>query len=173
MAITDLRPIRHQHNLHHAATLLNEPVALAVRIETLMITSQNQSVRPPRKIAAALAVYLLSLAPERPLPGGAGAAVFARTCATCHHGDGASGAPVGLAAIGTDPRVGSSPDRWTGFYRVPSLRMVGDRRRMFASGAIEDLDALLSPDRTAAGHRYGLDLTAEDRADLLGYLRQL
>jgi hypothetical protein len=44
---------------------------------------------------------------------------------------------------------------------------------MFASGAIEDLDALLAPDRSVTGHRYGLQLDAHDRAALLGYLRGL
>ncbi len=173
VAITDLRPVRWQENLHHAATLHNDPLALAVRIETLIITSHAEAVRPPRKIAAALAVYLLSLAPTTPLPVGEGAAVFARECATCHKGDAASGPPIALAAIGTDPAVGASPDRRTGGYRVPSLRAVGDRRRMFASGAIDDLDALLAPDRAAAGHRYGLELDAKDRAALLEYLRGL
>jgi mono/diheme cytochrome c family protein len=173
VAITDLRPVRYQQNLHHAATLHNEPVALAVRIETLIITSHSQAVRPPRKIAAALAVYLLGLAPTTPLPGGAGAAVFARECGSCHTGEAASGPAVPLGAIGTDPAVGQSPERGTGTYRVPSLRAVGDRRRMFASGAIEDLDALLAPDRTVAGHRFGLGLDAGERAALLAYLRGL
>lgn len=173
VAITDLRPIRHQQHLHHAATLVNEPVALAVRIETLVITSHAQAVRPPRKIAAALAVYLLSLAPDAPLPGGAGAAIFARECGSCHRGEAASGPPVSLARVGTDPAVGESTDRGTGFYRVPSLRGVGDRRRMFASGAIEDLDALLAADRPVAGHRFGLALEAQEREALLAYLRAL
>lgn len=173
VAITDLRPIRYQQNLHHAATLHNEPVALAVRIETLIITSHSEAVRPPRKIAAALAVYLLGLAPTTPLPAGEGAAVFARECGSCHEGEAASGPPVLLSAVGTDPAVGTSPDRGTGMYRVPSLRSVGDRRRMFASGAVEDLDALLDPDRKAAGHRFGLELDAHDRAALLEYLRGL
>lgn len=173
VAITDLRPLRHQQHLHHAATLRNEPVALAVRIETLMITSHGQSVRPPRKVAAALAVYLLGLAPKDPLPGGDGAGVFARECGGCHRGESASGAPVSLEAIGTDPRVGASRDRGTGSYRVPSLRAVGDRRRLFASGDVEDIEDLLSPARKAEGHRYGLSLDAADRAALLGYLRRL
>jgi mono/diheme cytochrome c family protein len=173
VAITDLRAVRYQHHLHHAATLRNDPLALAVRIETLIITSHAEAVRPPRKVAAALAVYLLSLAPTTPLPGGDGAVVFARECGSCHEGEAASGPPVTLAVIGTDPAVGASPDRRTGSYRVPSLRAVGDRRRMFASGAIDDLDALLAPDRAVPGHRYGLQLDAKDRAALLDYLRGL
>lgn len=173
VAISDLRPLRYQQHLHHAATLVNEPIALAVRIETLIITSHSQAVRPPRKIAAALAVYLLGLAPDAPLPGGEGAAIFARECGSCHGGEGASGAPVSLASIGTDTSVGASSDRGTGFYRVPSLRSVGDRRRMFASGDIEDLDALLAPDRRVPGHRFGLGLDAREREALLIYLRAL
>jgi mono/diheme cytochrome c family protein len=173
VAITDLRPVRYQQNLHHAATLHNDPLALAVRIETLIITSHGESVRPPRKIAAALAVYLLSLAPTTPLPEGDGAVIFARECGSCHAGEAASGPPVPLAAVGTDSAVGASPDRGTGRYRVPSLRAVGDRRRMFASGDIADLDALLAPERAVVGHRYGLTLDAKDRAALRVYLRGL
>lgn len=173
VSITDLRAVRHQRNLHHAATLRNDPLGLAVRIETLIVTSHAELVRPPRKVAAALAVYLLSLAPTTPLPAGDGAAVFARECATCHQGVAASGPPVPLAAVGTDPAVGTSPDRGTGGYRVPSLRAVGDRRRMFASGAIDDLDMLLAPDRAVPGHRFGLTLDATDRTALLVYLRGL
>ncbi|MDB5215324.1 MAG: hypothetical protein JWO86_3251 [Myxococcaceae bacterium] len=173
VTITDLRPVRYQQNLHHAATLHNDPLALAVRIETLIITSHSEVVRPPRKIAAALAVYLLSLAPTTPLPTGDGAVVFARECGSCHQGEAASGTPIALAAIGTDPTVGTSPDRGTGSYRVPSLRSVRDRRRMFASGAIDDLEALLAPNRAVPGHRFGLALDAKDRAALLEYLRGL
>ena len=173
VSITDLRPVRHQQNLHHAATLRNDPLALAVRIETLIVTSHAELVRPPRKIAAALAVYLLSLAPTTPLPTGDGAVVFARECSSCHQGEAASGPPVPLEMVGTDPAVGASPDRGTGSYRVPSLRAVGDRRRMFASGAIDDVDALLAPDRAVPGHRFGLALDAKDRKGLLVYLRGL
>jgi mono/diheme cytochrome c family protein len=174
VAITDLRPIRHQQHLHHAATLVNDPVTLAVRIETLIVTSHAQAVRPPRKIAAALAVYLLGLAPEAPLPaGGEGAGVFARECGSCHRGEATSGAPVSLERVGTDRAVGASSERGTGFYRVPSLRSVGDRRRMFASGDIDDIDALLTPGRAVAGHPFGLALDVRERDALLVYLRGL
>lgn len=173
VAITDLRPVRYQEDLHHAATLRNDAVALAVRIETLIITSHRESVRPPRKIAAALAVHLLSLAPTAPLPEGEGAPIFTRECGGCHGGEGANGPAVRIELVGTDPTVGASPDRGTGSYRVPSLRAVGDRRRLFASGAVDDIDALLDPKREAAGHRYGLALDARERGLLLAYLRRL
>ena len=60
VSITDLRPIRYQKYLHHTGMIHNSLPALAVRIETLAITSSSESVRPPRKIAAALALYLAS-----------------------------------------------------------------------------------------------------------------
>lgn len=177
VTITDLRPLRFQENLHHAATLRNDPIALAVRIETLIITSHHESVRPPRKIIAALALFLLDLAPKTALPSpeSPGAAVFERTCASCHRGEGRTGPAVPFSVVGTDPMTAESPDRGTGMYRVPSLRAVGDRRRLFASGAVDDIVDLVtpSPGRDAKGHVYGLELGDADRAALLGYLRQL
>lgn len=181
IAITDLRPIRFQKNLHHAATLRNDPAALAVRIETLIITSLNQSVRPPRKIVAGLTAYLLSLSASvddgsvDDGPGAPGRDVFMKTCAGCHQGQEAAGTPVPLAKVGTNPLVGESRDRGTGMYRVPSLHFVGDRHRLFASGAVEDIDELLTPSasRNAKGHLFGLSLSDADRAALLEYLRSL
>ncbi len=177
VTITDLRPLRFQENLHHAATLRNDPIALAVRIETLIITSHHEAVRPPRKIIAALALFLLDLAPKSALPSpeSPGAAVFERTCASCHRGEGRTGPAVPFSVVGTDPMTAESPDRGTGMYRVPSLRAVGDRRRLFASGEVEDIVDLVtpSPGREAKGHVYGLELGDADRAALLDYLRQL
>jgi hypothetical protein len=182
VVITDLRPIRWQNRLHHAATLRTSAVALAVRIETLIITSNGEAVRPPRAIAAGLAMYLWSLGtstPRHELTLNAqekrGEQVFEATCAGCHAGEGAAGESVDLAVVGTDPSVGVSTERGTGGYRVPSLRHVGDRRRLFASGAVSDVRALLdpTPERRAAGHTFGLDLAEADRAALLAYLRRL
>lgn len=176
VAIADLRPVRLQKNLHHAATLVNSPSALAVRIETLIITSLGESVRPPRKVVSALTVYLMSLSlPALPSDRAveSGRAIFVRACAGCHRDEAMSGPPVALDVVGTNPSVAESPDRTTGSYRVPSLRGVGDRRRLFASGEVEDVAELLSPDRRAHGHRYGLELDSADRAALLRYLRAL
>lgn len=173
VAIADLRPLRWQTNLHHAATLRNDPAALAVRIETLIITSLGESVRPPRRVVAGLVTYLLSLSANRPAP--APNAVFARECARCHRSEAAAGDALLLDQVGTDPLPGESVERGTGMYRVPSLRFVGDRRRLLATGAIADLDDLLGdrPERRAKGHTFGLGLPPEEKATLRAYLQTL
>lgn len=182
IAITDLRPVGLQANLHHAATLRNDPAALAVRIETLIITSLNESVRPPRKVVAGLTAYLLSLSEAKrgdsAVPASSntrGREVFTQECASCHHGAETAGSPLVVGEVGTNPLFAESKDRGTGKYRVPSLRFVGDRHRLFASGAVEDLDDLLTPSdtRPAKGHTFGLTLPSADRAALRDYLRGL
>ena len=168
-AIADLRAVRWQVNLHRAATLENGLIPLAVRIETLIITSLSEAVRPPRKLAFALALYLSQLEPRKiRAPDDAaqrGQPLFAAQCARCHIPPAFSGPAVPLEVIGTDPAVGSSPERTTGSYRVPSLRGVGDRRRLLAGGTVSDLREMLDPQRSAAGHPFGLALSAEERSD--------
>jgi hypothetical protein len=184
-AITDLRAVRWQRNLHKDATLHNSLGALAVRLETLIITAHGQSVRPPREVVLALALYVWSLQPEPAADGepdgesdGASAArrgrtLFAQECARCHQGEGRSGPPVALDVVGTDPTVGLSPERTTGSYRVPSLRGVRDRRRLFSAGQVADLTELLDPERSEQGHPYGLGLGDGGRADLQAFLETL
>lgn len=176
-AITDLRAVRWQRNLHRAATLNNGLIPLAIRIETLLITGLEESVRPPRKLAFALALFLWNLEPkpvsEPSVVSARGKVLFEQQCARCHQPPGFSGASVALEVIGTDRTVGDSPDRSTGSYRVPSLRGVGDRRRLLANGAVFDVRALLDPARTVPGHRQGATLRPEQREELLSYLNTL
>lgn len=177
VAIADLRPIRFQKHLQRAATVKNDLIALAIRTETLIITSLGQTVRPPRKLAFAIALFLWRF-PSAPVRSGdesseAGARVFEQRCASCHQPDDYSGPPVALDVIGTDPLVGESNERGTGTYRVPSLRGVGDRTPLFASGSVRDLTELLDPARAASGHPFGLDLDASQRDDLLHFLETL
>ena len=177
VAIPDLRPVRHQKHLQRAATVKNDLIALAIRTETLLITSMGESVRPPRKLAFAIALFLWRL-PSTPPPSAdesseAGARLFEQRCASCHQPDDYSGSPVALELIGTDPLVGESTERGTGSYRVPSLRGVGDRTPLFASGSVRDLRELLDPSRTAAGHPFGLDLDSSRRDDLIHFLETL
>jgi cytochrome c5 len=141
VAISDLRPMRWLTYLHHDATLMRrDRTMLAIRIETLIITSHDQVVRPPRVIALALAAYLESLADGLPstqeaaLASPNGAVVFASQCATCHSPPSLTGQPVALALVGTDPMSGLSADRGTGAYRVPSLHGVGTRGALLHDG---------------------------------------
>ncbi|HVZ74961.1 MAG TPA: hypothetical protein VHJ20_21415 [Polyangia bacterium] len=188
--ISDLRPVRWLSHLQYDATVAqSDVVALAIRLETLIITVHGQTVRPPRRIALGLAIYLWSLSDDLgppPNTSSPGARTFASTCSGCHAGPALTGPPRPLAEVGTDPTLGLSPDRGTGFYRVPSLRGVSTRPTLFHDGTLADVDALLDPARLSptytggargagavSGHPFGLDLAPADRAALLAYLRSL
>ncbi|HET9990098.1 MAG TPA: cytochrome c, partial [Kofleriaceae bacterium] len=177
--IPDLRPVALAAYLHTDANVRQtDTIALAIRIETLIITSHFEAVRPPRIIALALATYLRTLAPAVAAPPTTepalhGAAVFAASCAGCHAGDGFTGEPVALDAVGTDPTVGLSLERGTGTYRVPSLRGVADRTWLLHDGSVSSLAALLDPARPSPGHHFGAELSADDRAALVAFLHTL
>jgi hypothetical protein len=188
--IGDLRPDRWLTHLQYDATVRQvDVVSLAIRIETLIITSHGQLDRPPRIVALALAQYLWSLGPAMPPAGSAatpGGALFAARCSGCHAGAAFTGPPRPLAEIGTDSTLGLSPVRGTGFYRVPSLRGVAARPSLLHDGTLPGLDALFDPARlgpgyqggargpgAVVGHAFGLDLSDADRAALLDYLRRI
>lgn len=191
--ISDLRPVRWLTHLQQDATVrARDLTSLAIRIETLIITSSNEVVRPPRVVALALAAYVRSLATTLPSAADAaraspgGAAVFASECAGCHAAPGFTGPPVPLATIGTDPALGMSPSRGTGTYRVPSLHGVGSRGPLLHDGTIPSIDVLFDAGRLAPsftgrlhgsgpveGHPFGLTLSPGDRDALLAYLRAL
>ncbi|HJL14693.1 MAG TPA: c-type cytochrome [Sandaracinaceae bacterium LLY-WYZ-13_1] len=179
-AITDLRAVRHQPLLHWAGTLENDLVALAIRLETLIVTSMGESVRPPREVAFALALYLWRMG-EAGAAGDAagepeGAALFDRHCASCHGADGSvARARVPLAQVGTEPSVGESATRGTGHYRVPSLWGVAGRTQLLHDGRVDSLEALLDPARldTVPGHAWGTSLDADERAALIRFARTI
>ncbi len=191
--IADLRPVRWLSYLQQDATVrARDVVALAIRIETLIITSSAGTVRPARVLALALAAYVRSLASTLPPLESAnatsprGAAVFAAQCARCHVPPALSGPPVALDLVGTDPTIGLSADRGTGTYRVPSLHGVGDRGPLLHDGTVPSLEALFDPGRQASsypsrlhgggavpGHPFGLDLVTADRDALVAFLRAL
>lgn len=191
--IADLRPVGLLTYLHKDATIaVLDRTTLAIRIETLLITSYGQVLRPPRVVALALAAYVASLAEALPRLSSAGAAssrgarVFGETCASCHVPPSLTGPPVPLAVVGTDPAIGLSADRGTGTYRVPSLRGVSTRGPLLHDGTVPSLAAFLDPSRVTPGftqrlhgegavpgHPYGLDLPDADRAALEAYLEAL
>ena len=180
IAIPDLRAVSLEANFQRDGTVRNDGViALAVRIETLIINTHGAVVRPPREVTLALAEWLQTIAPPPPAAPAAdsdaarGATLFSARCAGCHAPPNFSGPPVALDVVGTDPRVGLSAERGTGGYRVPSLRGVATRGRLLHDASIADLDAMFDPARTVTGHPFGLDLLAAERAALLSYLRTL
>ncbi|HEY1959742.1 MAG TPA: hypothetical protein VGH28_29235 [Polyangiaceae bacterium] len=191
MRIPDLRPVRALGYLHQTASVAQHDVeSLAVRIETLVVTSNAETLRPPREIALGLAMYVWSLADSirTRAPAStqeiAGQSIFASQCASCHAPPSYTGPPVPLDVVGTDPTVGLSPDRGTGTYRVPSLLGVGDRPLLFHDASVASLEELFDPARTSStyesrlgapipGHLTGLDLDPTSRAALIAFLRTL
>lgn len=190
-AIPDLRVVAMQRALHHSATLHSNLLALAVRIETLLITTYRQGVRPPPSLALGLAVYLWSLSGELPPEQSSenqsvGASLFAQHCAHCHLPPHYSGDPVPLAVIGTDPALGISRERGTGWYRTPSLRSAKLRQQFLHHGVLPSVAAVLDPQRLLhsyrdgnhgpgpiRGHLYGLTISASERAALTAFVETL
>jgi cytochrome c5 len=191
--IPDLRPAQWLTYLQQDATLrVIDRATLAIRIETLIITSNEELVRPARIVALALASYVASLAQRLPSSEAAasasprGAAVFGAQCAGCHVPPALTGAPVPIPVVGTDPTLGLSSVRGTGTYRVPSLHGVGSRGPLLHDGTVPSVDAMFDPARTTSsfegklhgsgavrGHTYGLDLPGDDRSALVDYVKAL
>ena len=190
-AIPDLRVVAMQRTLHHNATLHSDLLALAVRIETLLITTYREGVRPPPSLALGLALYLWSLSgelpPERSIDTqSVGSSLFAQHCAHCHVPPHYSGVPVPLAVIGTDPALGISRERGTGGYRTPTLRGAKLRQQFLHHGVLPSVAAVLDPQRLlesyrdgnhgpgpVRGHLYGLTISASDRAALTAFVESL
>ncbi len=191
--IADVRPTAWLGYLQADATVKVADVStIAIRLETLIVTSHGLADRPPRAVALGLAMYLEALAAS--LPDAApttdaatrGAALFQATCTGCHTPTSLTGPPVPLGTIATNPILGLSLDRGTGTYRVPSLHGVGARHELLHDASLPSLDAMFDPARTqpaytggrlgpgpVPGHTFGLDLGADDRADLVAYLSTL
>ncbi len=169
--------------LHHTANWRHRGVAtLAVRCETLFITSNSERTRIPRVLAWAFARYVRSLAPPDPLRTiddadafEAGRAVFeAEGCGDCHAPPlYTSDVEVAVDLVGTDALAGESEARGTGLYRIPSLRGVGRTAPYLHHGAFDTLEAMFDPEREEPGHPWGLELDAGERALLLGFLERI
>lgn len=188
----DLRPVRELTFLQIDATVAQRDViSLAIRIETLIITSRHQLLRPPREIALGLALYLWSLDDGAPKAATLtateerGKTAFATTCARCHAPPSFTGPPVPMGEVGTNRTMGDSSERGTGMYRVPSLHFVSTRGPLMHDASIPTLELLVDPVRVSPdyhepplgrpvlGHTYGFELDPATRADLVAYLRTL
>jgi hypothetical protein len=177
-AFPDLGGLADMPYLHHTANWRHRGTStLALRVETLMITSRYGMARPPRELAWAIAMWIRSLEPlppSEPAPEG-GAEVFeAAGCAGCHVPPlYTSERLVEVAVIGTDGAAGDSQARGTGYYRIPSLRGVAYTAPYLHHGAFDSLDAMFDPARSEPGHRWGLDLDGADRDALLAFLHSI
>lgn len=193
VAIPDLWGMRGQPYLTQAGTLRHEhPATLALRQETQLLQTSRERTRPPRELAWALATYVYSLEPpprDPPPPtdqARSGARTFARHCASCHAHATGGGKPVPAERVGTDPTLALGHARGTGKYRPSPLLRVADAAPYLHHGAVATLEDLLDPARLregydrgtlgpgpVPGHAYGTDLSTDERADLVAYLRVL
>ncbi|MFT7620884.1 MAG: mono/diheme cytochrome c family protein [Myxococcota bacterium] len=176
-AIPDLFGVKHAQYLNYSGSIGldgGRAAALAVRFETQFILGHRMEARPDRRLTWALAQFVLSL--EAPVGPGAfdqvaadGAEVFATRCAGCHQSErGYSGGLVDAAALTSDPTVANTPERGTGFYKVPALLGVGHAAPYLHDGSAPDLDALLS-----SGHPSGQSIPTDQRVALVAFLNTL
>lgn len=93
--------------------------------------------------------------------------------------------------VGTDPRLTLKSRRGTGYYKVPSLRGLWYRGPFEHNGSVATLEDWFDPRRlrddyvptgfrgfgvsarAVKGHLFGLDLSLEDRKDLIAFLKTL
>jgi hypothetical protein len=88
----------------------------------------------------------------------------------------------------TDPTLALETRRGTGFYKVPSLRGVWFRSAFGHGGQAETLEEWFDPARLEPGyvpkgfhlgpgpiegHEHGLDLSPDERRDLIAFLKTL
>ncbi len=192
VAIPDLWGLRDESVLTQAGTIRHiGPAALAIRQETQLLHANHQRIHPPRELAWALAMYLYSLAPpprESPVTPEVtrGRALFDDTCRKCHDNAAYGGEPVPAARVGTDRALADGGARGTGTYRPAPLLRIFAAAPYFHHGAVPTLEDVLSPERLqpgytrsplrpgpVPGHEYGTDLSADDRAALVAFLRTL
>jgi mono/diheme cytochrome c family protein len=94
-------------------------------------------------------------------------------------------------SVGTDAGLALRTRKGTGYYKVPSLKGVWYRGHYLHDGAVGSLEEMFDPARLQGdhvrggfapvgaesggipGHEYGLDLTPEERAQLIAFLRTL
>ena len=94
-------------------------------------------------------------------------------------------------SVGTDPGLALQTRRGTGYYKIPSLKGVWYRNMFGHSGWCATLEDWFDPTRThdsyvptgfkpygrdtyaVKGHLFGLDLTPEEKKDLIAFLKTL
>jgi mono/diheme cytochrome c family protein len=176
VVMADLRAVRYQTALHRTANLRNSLVALAIRVETGLITAHRRVARPDRRDAFSLAYFLWTLGDAldtRTALQHPGRAVFERHCGPCHRGAALAGQPIAAESIQSPVASMPTTARGTGKLRVPALLGVADRDRLLYGGEADGIDGLLDSARTNGGHTVGAVLDASERQAIAAYLRAL
>jgi hypothetical protein len=93
--------------------------------------------------------------------------------------------------VGTDPGLALKTRKGTGYYKVPSLKGLWYRGHYLHDGSVASLEEMFDPDRLSEthvpggftppdkrqraikGHEFGLKLPAEERQQLIAFLRTL
>lgn len=93
--------------------------------------------------------------------------------------------------IGTDPTLALETRRGTGYYKIPSLKGVWNRSALLHGGYVTSLEEMFDSARltpgyipkgykpywqktfVVKGHKFGLDLDAEDKQNLVAFLKSL
>jgi len=94
-------------------------------------------------------------------------------------------------SVGTDPGLALKTRKGTGYYKVPSLKGVWYRGHYLHDGSVASLEEMFDPDRVKdthvpggfipvggtthaiKGHEFGLGISADERAQLIAFLRTL
>jgi hypothetical protein len=159
---------------------------------------QKGIYRTPDALLYALALYINSLeGPPNPNPlddeARHGQEIFMKTagCAQCHTPPFYSNNKLTLAqgftptqeelkeydimniSVGTDPGLALKTRKGTGFYRVPSLKMLWTNNVFLHDGSVSSLEEMFNPNRAVKGHPFGLNLSPEDRKALVQFLKTL
>jgi mono/diheme cytochrome c family protein len=95
------------------------------------------------------------------------------------------------ASVGTDPNLALKTRKGTGLYKVPSLKGLWYRGLIYHDGSISTLEEWFDPARlrddfvpsgfkgpgvsrrAVPGHEFGLKLSAEEKAELIAFLKTL
>jgi hypothetical protein len=195
--IPDLIGIRDRFYLNHTGTLRHRSIGDLMRYAAFAQGAELGSSWGDFKLVAeippfvlrytdselhALATYLYDLRPPAnpnrdSVQSRAGSKVFLREgCGNCH------AAPlytnntlIPVAVIGTDSELATRSRKATGFYKVPSLKGVWYRGPFGHGGESPTLEDWLDPARLsrAPGHRFGLTISAVDKASLIAFLMTL
>lgn len=169
-AIPDLWGVKYSRYLNASGVLAQNPGSpdtLAVRFDTQYIQGHNFEGRADRRRTYALALFVLSLGDSKPVP--ASAPIFDQYCARCHDPQrGYSGELIPASSMTSDPAVANSPERGTGFYKVPSLLGASRGAPYFHDGSARSLRDVLTE-----GHPIGVSPPSSEVGALLEFLERL